>query len=659
MALEIDRVTREPDMTPLARAFAPPAAPPPGSREPLLIAADPEGADVAGVSAALAPLIELIVSNETQTPFRVGLIGPSGVGKSFALHRLSQTISELGARNPGGGVSRPREIVVAKLDAAGLAAEGFDPASALASAVFVALEAGRDGANYAGLADEAAHGAGDPRRAATAATERQDELSRRLDAERATREELASKRARLGEALIYDTPGSRVDAMIRSRRGAIEARLRRFGYTGDDLTQTFRDLLFDHAGAGAGSRFGLFFRSIWAFRGQVTLLLVAVVAVLAALGLDRLRVAAAAGALDSLFSSVPQVPQFLVAHDDWLQRGGTALLAIAVLAVFFNLWRATGFSALLIRGLRLLNFDIRERRTELDSSLSRLERRIATLTSEAQAAQQRAEALLQRAGGASPLSRGPGPGFLAALQSPAKASRDFLHELGRLMSPMTETGPRPKRIVIVIDNLETLPAAAALRLLEAVGALIGPGMAALIACDPARLSPEAPRRVARDRFDVVFNLSHFGEPDSARLAARLIAEGGRPGVSTQVVATKSIAEPLSTAETAVLAAAAALTDGGPAALKRFYNAYRLARASQAPRGLVAIMIAALQSSREVYLDAIETALARSGDRFETPVEPPELSDAFAAAAGASEERFDKATARGALASARLWTATSR
>ena len=46
-----------------------------------------------------------------------------------------------------------------------------------------------------------------------------------------------------------------------------------------------------------------------------------------------------------------------------------------------------------------------------------------------------------------------------------------------------------------------------------------------------------------------------------------------------MAATKPIAEPLATSETAVLSAAAALTDGGPAALKRLYNAYRLARAA--------------------------------------------------------------------------------
>jgi hypothetical protein len=651
MPLEIDRATREPVMPPLSKPPAP-ASPP---REPAPVASPPDAADAFGVTAALGPLVEFCVSERTPTPLRIGLVGPAGAGKSFALGRLSAAIADLGARGPGAGVTRPHDIVVATLDAAGLAVEsefGFDPASALAASVFVALESGRDGANYAALAEEAVHGAGDPRRAAAAASERQDELARQLDAERAAREELEAKRARLGEALIYDTPGSRVDAMIRSNRGAIEARLRRFGYVGDDMAKTFRDLIYDQAGAGAGSKIGIFLRSIWSFRGQFTLLLIAIVAALAAAGLARLRAAADNGVLDSFGSTVVQAEQMIVAHEDWLQRGVSALYAIAVLAVFVNLWRATGFTALLIRGLRLLAIDIRERRAELDATAARLEKRIATLTSEAQSAAQRADSLMKRAGGSAPAHRGPGPAFLKTLHSPAKAARDFFAELSRLMGPGQET-PKPKRIVLAIDNLETLPAASALRLLGACGALLGPGMSALVACDPERLSPADPRRVSRDAFDLVFNLEAYGAAGSARLAARVIAEGGRgAGAPT---APKPLAEPLAASETAMLAAVAPLIDGGPAALKRMHGAYRLARTADAPRPLIAVMVAALQSSRNRYVQAIEAALDRSSDRFETPIEPLELHDALETAAGAMDGRFDRAAVRAALAAARLWT----
>ncbi len=307
---------------------------------------------------------------------------------------------------------------------------------------------------------------------------------------------------------------------------------------------------------------------------------------------------------------------------------------------------------LLVRGLRILNIDIRERQAELDSSVARLEKRIATLTSEAHAATERAEALSKRAGGTAPVARGPGPAFLKALHTPAKAARDFFAELGRLM--LSGDGkPRPRRIFIVVDNLSALPDERALLLVDQLNALIQPGMASLVACDPARLSPSNPRLVSRDRFDIVVNLQGASAENSARLAARLVVDGGLD-TSPPPAPLNPISEPLGSAESALIAAAAPLTDGGPSALRRFLNAYRLARATDAPRPLLAVMLAALQSSRPKYARAIENALAASGESFATPEGEPELRDAFAAAMGSTGSRFTKELAQAAYAAARLW-----
>ena len=658
MALEIDRVAREPFMPPLGRSAGTPS-PAPTSLEPLLLGSA-DMADVADLTAALAPLVELCLSEQAQTPFRIGLIGPLGAGKSFALNHLRRALADLGSRNTGAGATRPPDFVVASLDAAALGADaalGFDPASALACAVFVALESGRDGANYGALADEAAHGAGDPRRAAAAASERQEDLARRLDGERAARDELEARRARLGEALIYETPGSRIDAMIRSNRSTIEARLRRFGFGDGDVTRNFRDLLRDLADLGAGSHVNLFVRSIWAYRGQTTLLLLAVVALLGAAAVDRLREASADGLFAGMGAGVASIAQSVADHSDWTRRAISSLIGVAVLAVVFNLWRATGFSALLFRGLRLLNLDIRDRRAELDTAAIRLDTRITGLTAVAEAATQRADALARRAGGGAPVSRAPGPAFLAALRTPAKASREFFVELGRLMrEPATAEMPKPRRLFVAIDNLEALAPADALRLVDVAGALLGPGLATLIACDPERLSPGDPRQVSRDRFDLIFNLAASGERDSARLAARMIAEGGRPaGAAPTPAPDTRLREPISAAEVAVLAAMAPLTDGAPGAIKRLHNAYRLGRITPAPRPLVALMIAARQGSREEFSHAIGEALTAADDRFEEPTQPVELRDAFQAARGAHGGAFDKAQARAAWDVARIWT----
>jgi hypothetical protein len=445
--------------------------------------------------------------------------------------------------------------------------------------------------------------------------------------------------------------------MIRSNRPTIEARLRRFGFGNGDVAQNFRDLLRDLAGLGAGSHLNLFLRSLWAYRGQATLLLLAVVALLGAAAVDRFRAASAEGLFAGLGSTFAGLAQSIVDHPEWTRRAISSLIAVAVLALLLNLWRAAGFSALLFRAQRLLNIDIYERRAELDASALRMDKRIANLAAEAEAAAKRADALVRRAGGAAPISRAPGPAFLAALRTPAKASREFFAELGRLMrEPPTPEMPKPKRVIVTIDNLEALAPADALRLIDVAGAMLGPGVAALIACDPERLSPSDARWVARDRFDLVFNLAARQERDSAKLAARMIAEGGRAaGAAPAPRPEKNLIEPISASEAALLAAMAPLTDGTPGAVKRLHNAYRLARLAGAPRPLVALMIAARQGPRSEVSQAIAEAIAAAGDRFEEPTRPLALQEAFQAARGAHGGPFDKAQALAAWDAARLWT----
>ncbi len=156
-------------------------------------------------------------------------------------------------------------IVVAKIDAAGVSG---DPEAAIASAAFAALERDHEGVNYAAFADEAAHAGVDPLRAAAIAAERHDQIVQRLEGERAARDEVEAKRARLTEALLYETPGSRVDRYIRANRGAIEARLRRFDLAEGDPTLNYRHLVRDFEAAGPAARASVGVRAIWSYRGQ-------------------------------------------------------------------------------------------------------------------------------------------------------------------------------------------------------------------------------------------------------------------------------------------------------------------------------------------------------------------------------------------------------
>jgi hypothetical protein len=556
-----------------------------------------------GVAEAMRPLAELCLAPEAQTPFLAGIVGPSGAGKSFALRRLLGAIDALAnaaAKTPGGPfLSR---IVIASVDAAGVSA---DPASALAAAAFVALEHERAEVSYPALADEAAHATTDPRRAALAAAERLDEIIRRLETERAAREEVEAKRARLPESLLYETPGSRVDSFIRTSRATIDARLRRFGLGDADTTVNYRDLVRDLSSLGAGSQFGLVLRAIWAYRGQARLLASALIAFLLAFGVDRLRSPGADAKLRGLGETFSPVANWIVGHGEWLEWAVDSLIVLGFVALFVNVWRALSFSALLYRGLRILNLDIRERRRELDASLARLERRIAALTVEADGANKRAETMAKRAGGNPGLSRAPGPIFLGALESPAKVSREFFTELSRLLSASGSNAmPTPQRLIFAIDNLEALAPVDASRLIETANALFGPGCIGLVACDPAALAScsggaATPRAFAQNLFQVVFDVSSVAATNGGRLAGRLLTASEPPSSLNPIDASRSaIGEPLTPGEGALLTALAPLTSGTARAVKRFHNAYRLARVGPAPRPVVALMLAALSSPDE-------------------------------------------------------------
>ena len=105
---------------------------------------------------------------------------------------------------------------------------------AIASAAYAALDREPGGVDYSGLLDEIGHAGGDPHRAARAASDRHDDLVRKLEAERSQRDEVEARRARLADTLAFDTPGSSIDVFARARRGTIEGQLRRFGLAGAD-----------------------------------------------------------------------------------------------------------------------------------------------------------------------------------------------------------------------------------------------------------------------------------------------------------------------------------------------------------------------------------------------------------------------------------------
>jgi len=638
---------------------AAPAPPPVANGEPLVYADGPDSPDLMGAADATRPLAEICLAAAVQTPFLIGFVGPSGSGASFALRRWIETVEALAAA-AGRTAGSPflSNVVVASIDAAGVSG---DPACAIASAAFAALERDRDGVNYAAMADEAATAGVDPLRAAAAAAERHDELATRLESERAARDDVETKRARLTDALLYETPGSRVDAFIRAKRGAIEARLRRFDLAEGDPSVNFRHLLRDFDGAGPAARAGVALRAIWGYRGQLGWLVSAAIAFALAFAVDQVRAPRAGEGLRSLASFLAPLADWLAAHQDWLINLSNALAAVGALALLVVLWRAFAFAGLLYRGQRLLGYDTRERRRDLEASAARLNQRVAALDARAEAAARHADATAKRAGGAKRSERAPGPSFASGPEAPRHAARSFFVEFGRLMSAGGAPGlAAPQRVVFAFDNLDALPPADAAHLLEAAHALLGPGCVGAAAFDPAALTrldaPEAARRRLEKLFPIVFNVATLAPADGGRFAARLIGSNAVAKPLRPVdAAASAITQPLTAAETALFAALAPLAGETPRALKRFVNACRVARASAAPRPAVALMLATRLGGDRAAIAAMRQALDGPGPELNDPAGPAALVAATMAARAAKDGTISLDDARAAWEAARRYS----
>jgi hypothetical protein len=629
--------------------------PPPASvqAEPLFLGDLADGPDVLNVAQLVAPLAHLCVTPQVQTPFLAAIAGPSGAGKSFALRRLTQAIVELSASSAASGAGALTRVALAHIDAG----SGVEAPVAIASAAYAALDREPGGVDYSALLDETGHAGGDPHRAARAASDRHDDLVRKLEAERSQRDDVEARRARLADALLFETPGSRIDVFARARRGTIEARLRRFGLAGSDADANYRHLVRDVSTLGAGARFAVVVRSIWAYGSQARLLMWAIIAFALAFGLGLLHGDKAVAAIGGVNGGLEPVADWIAEHGEWFDRASQLLYLLGALAIALNLWRALGFSNLLLRGTRLLNLESRERRRDLDQRATRLNQRVAGLTAEADAAAKRADAASQRAGGKTTV-RPPGPEFLETGHGPSTAARAFLAALGGRIGHPNPAAPAPDRLIFAIDNLDALSPGAAIAWIDAAQSAIGPGCVGLLAFDPARLAATlgGPRK-ARRRFgkwlQVSLNLPARDGADGERVVARLLSTAGRPASPPDAKLPAALVEPLSGAETTLLAALAPLAADSPRDAKRFLNAYRLARCSGLPRPVVALMQAVAFADDDAQA-AMRDRLAKGSGELGDVSGPPELVEAVKAARAANNGPISIEDARAAAEIARRY-----
>jgi hypothetical protein len=624
------------------------AIPPVLDRSAPFIADGRRGPDLLDTANTIRPIVEVVSHRESQTPMMIAVVGPSGAGKSFTLDRIVAGVETLAAAARTTSGPFLDDVLAVSIDAA---AAGQDPVTTIAAATYAALtrDAG-DGRSYAALADEAAHAGADPHAAASKAIERHDEARRRLETERQSRDETEARRARLTEVVLFETPGSRVDAYARASRGRIEGRLRRFDLVSGDPVANFKDLVRDLASAGGGSRVGVALRALWGYRSQVRLLLAAIVFFVLAFAASQLGNPGVASWLAGLGASGASIGNWLTAHSGWIDDAVAALAVLGALALALNLWRAFLFTGTLLRGVRLLNVDVRERGRDLDAALARANRRIEALTAEAEMAARHAEAAEKRAkarGAATP-APGPAPLFLEPASAPQIAARAFLTALDRMISGRPDAAPppvsltpappitTPTRIVFALDNLDALPPKEALALVETVHALLGRSFVAICAFDPASLQPAfgdaAALRARLERlFQIAFNVRGAGEVGGERLAARLIAGAGSAPNAPIEARQSALSEPLSSGEAAVLTAIAPLAASTPRAVKRFLNVYRLARVGVANRAALALALAAEQSEDGEARAALDRLLTEAGEGpLDDPAGPPALLAALRA-----------------------------
>jgi hypothetical protein len=156
-------------------------------------------------------------------------------------------------------------------------------------------------------------------------------------------------------------------------------------------------------------------------------------------------------------------------------------------------------------------------------------------------------------------------------------------------------------------------------------------------------------------FQVVVNAQTLGLADGGRFAARLIGSNAVANPLRLVDAKQSrLIEPLSQGEAALLTAIAPLAANTPRGVKRFLNAYRIARLSKAPRPAIALMLAVKQSGDGAANSAMSAALSSALADLPDPAGPPALVEAARAARAANDGVISISDARAAWDVARRY-----
>jgi hypothetical protein len=662
-------------IVPGSRLAAPNAVParPPASRivevEPeavssqAIFAADrPDGPDALGLDAPLGLLAGLAAHARTETPLTIGLFGPSGSGKSFALTKLIRSIEDLRAANPASPTIG--EIVTLRVDAAHI--EGH-PATAFVGALYAGLAG-----TFPALAAEAARAARDPRAAASDALERLDVSRRKFEAEKRSLDDASARRARLTETILYQTAGSQVDAYACANKARIKGLLSKLGVPGDPLL-AYKDMAGTVASTpGWARRAGFVTRAFFAFKGQTKLIATAILLLVlgAALGFAIDEHTAWLDWLRANESSV-SIANWLEAHLDLLASLREIIFLGAAIALGVNVWRALRLLQLVFRGAALLQADLAVARRETDGLFAHQARRVEALAADVNTLSRRAAESERRAVDALPVDSALGEPSPFAVDTATQQAHAFAAAVGAMIASSRETRPgktaggAPGRIVVAIDHLDAVPASRAREILVYARSLFNQEFVMLIAADPARLAGAAGEAApSLDKWiQVPFQIGEIASRANYATLVHAIL-GGRGALEPRVrnaetSALPALDQPVSAAETQLLAELAPLAGGSARAVKRFVNLYRLIRAAGPNhQGALAFMLALDAGGTPSEIAAVKDALSNSAPEAELDLHQCGARLVEALAAVRAQGKVSVAATRRAAVTARMFSFNS-
>lgn len=563
--------------------------------------------DHLGDAVDAAVLAEMIAHKGTQTPMALGLFGGPGSGKStfvnLILERV-QGLAEAAEKAPNGPfLSR---IVIARV----ALESGTSPMAAMARAVYQALSKG----GYGALLEEAQHTGRDPQEVAREAHATLGDTRQRLDAERQALHELNGRNARLTDTVLFESAGSRVDSYARKIRGLLEPRLRSFGFESGDPIATFKILVRDVADTrGTFPRLGGFVRSLWAFKGQTKLIVLALLSLGLgwAAGFAAKTEASWTATMKAWPDNLQPAVNFIINRADWLNSLQAGLIALTILFVVLNFWRAIRFFMPISHGVGLLRSDVSARKRDIDGLLTHQTQRVATLAQEADTAAKRAADAQNRARSSRPAQSGSVPAFVQEAAE-KNAPQEFLRALNELITaretPKSKTAPdAPQRLVVSFDGFDHLNPQDQAGFEQGLRDILSGGaFASVFTLGTAALTPTSTARLIQVPYDLT-------QRTQAREPARLIAALLEPETESEIIGidpTESVFDlPLSAKETALLGTLAEWVGPAPRDVKRFINLYRVARALEPDNGAgVAFALALQHGGTFEEKNGFETAL---------------------------------------------------